>query len=236
MRRNGTSPATMGSMSDAVPPDRTVFRTCPLCEATCGLQIEIEDGAVKRIRGDQRRRLLAGLHLPQGFDAQAAATRTRTGCASRSCGVVSTMPPALRSSTRSSGTEAYRCRCRKTRVLRAVREAHGNEAVGDLSRQPRGAHDARRGLRTPAHLPQGPWRSAAVRCSRRAPSTRCLSHVASGYLYGSGGSACPSPTSTAPICLVLHREPTPSPPTAASATAPGFPGRIEAVQRSAAAA
>ena len=31
----------------------THFRTCPLCEATCGLSIEVgDDGAVGRIRGD----------------------------------------------------------------------------------------------------------------------------------------------------------------------------------------
>ncbi|MBJ7348273.1 MAG: hypothetical protein JHC87_06860, partial [Thermoleophilaceae bacterium] len=34
-------------------PSSTVkYRTCPLCEATCGLAIEVEDGAVKSIRGD----------------------------------------------------------------------------------------------------------------------------------------------------------------------------------------
>ena len=33
--------------------DRSVFRTCPLCEATCGLEIEIEGRAIKRIRGDR---------------------------------------------------------------------------------------------------------------------------------------------------------------------------------------
>ena len=33
--------------------DRIAFRTCPLCEATCGLEIEIADGEVKRIRGDR---------------------------------------------------------------------------------------------------------------------------------------------------------------------------------------
>src|SRR3954468_2029874 len=28
------------------------FRTCPLCEATCGLAIETSDGQVVKIRGD----------------------------------------------------------------------------------------------------------------------------------------------------------------------------------------
>jgi len=28
------------------------YRTCPLCEATCGLEITVRDGTVERIRGD----------------------------------------------------------------------------------------------------------------------------------------------------------------------------------------
>ena len=32
--------------------ERTVFRTCPLCEAGCGLAVTVVDGAVTRIRGD----------------------------------------------------------------------------------------------------------------------------------------------------------------------------------------
>jgi len=32
--------------------ERVVYRTCPLCEATCGLEITVTDGAVRRIRGD----------------------------------------------------------------------------------------------------------------------------------------------------------------------------------------
>src|SRR6266540_5341792 len=30
----------------------TDFRTCPLCEATCGLAMEVTNGTVERIRGD----------------------------------------------------------------------------------------------------------------------------------------------------------------------------------------
>ncbi len=31
----------------------TAYRTCPLCEATCGLEIEVADGKVESIRGDE---------------------------------------------------------------------------------------------------------------------------------------------------------------------------------------
>ncbi len=51
--------------------DRTAFRTCPLCEANCGLEIELTtkpDGSeeVKRIRGDQADVFSAGFICPKG--------------------------------------------------------------------------------------------------------------------------------------------------------------------------
>ncbi len=51
--------------------DRTAFRTCPLCEAGCGLEIELTtkpDGSeeVRRIRGDQNDVFSAGFICPKG--------------------------------------------------------------------------------------------------------------------------------------------------------------------------
>ena len=46
--------------------DRTAFRTCPLCEATCGLEIEIVDERVKRIRGDRKHVTSHGFICPKG--------------------------------------------------------------------------------------------------------------------------------------------------------------------------
>jgi anaerobic selenocysteine-containing dehydrogenase len=51
--------------------DRTAFRTCPLCEAGCGLEIELTtkpDGReeVKRIRGDQQDVFSGGFICPKG--------------------------------------------------------------------------------------------------------------------------------------------------------------------------
>ena len=45
---------------------RTEYRTCPLCEATCGLEIAISDGAVKRIRGDRDDVFSHGFICPKG--------------------------------------------------------------------------------------------------------------------------------------------------------------------------
>jgi anaerobic selenocysteine-containing dehydrogenase len=46
--------------------DRTVFRTCPLCEATCGLEISMAGDEVVRIRGDRDDVFSAGFICPKG--------------------------------------------------------------------------------------------------------------------------------------------------------------------------
>lgn len=44
----------------------TEYRTCPLCEATCGLALTVEDGAVTRIRGDRDDVFSQGFICPKG--------------------------------------------------------------------------------------------------------------------------------------------------------------------------
>lgn len=46
--------------------DGTHYRTCPLCEATCGLAIEVEGGRVARIRGDDEDVFSKGYVCPKG--------------------------------------------------------------------------------------------------------------------------------------------------------------------------
>jgi anaerobic selenocysteine-containing dehydrogenase len=46
--------------------DTTHFRTCPLCEATCGLELTVRDGSVVRIRGDRDDVFSHGFICPKG--------------------------------------------------------------------------------------------------------------------------------------------------------------------------
>ncbi len=46
--------------------ETTVFRTCPLCEATCGLAITLSDNRVTGIRGDQDDEFSRGYICPKG--------------------------------------------------------------------------------------------------------------------------------------------------------------------------
>src|SRR5215204_4531752 len=46
---------------------RTAFRTCPFCEATCGLEVTIaDDGSVDRVRGDADDVFSHGFLCPKG--------------------------------------------------------------------------------------------------------------------------------------------------------------------------
>ena len=44
----------------------THFRTCPLCEAMCGLEVQVTDGQVTRIRGDREDVWSKGYLCPKG--------------------------------------------------------------------------------------------------------------------------------------------------------------------------
>jgi anaerobic selenocysteine-containing dehydrogenase len=43
------------------------YRTCPFCEATCGLEVETDGGAVTSVRGDERDVLSQGFICPKAF-------------------------------------------------------------------------------------------------------------------------------------------------------------------------
>jgi anaerobic selenocysteine-containing dehydrogenase len=49
----------------------TAFRTCPFCEATCGLELTIEDGTITRIRGDADDVFSQGFVCPKGASLKA---------------------------------------------------------------------------------------------------------------------------------------------------------------------
>ena len=46
--------------------ETVAFRTCPLCEATCGLELQLTDGVVTRTRGDADDVFSAGFLCPKG--------------------------------------------------------------------------------------------------------------------------------------------------------------------------
>jgi anaerobic selenocysteine-containing dehydrogenase len=59
-----TTPDT--STGTATTDERTFYRTCPLCEATCGVEITVEGDQVKQIRGDDDDVMSGGFICPKG--------------------------------------------------------------------------------------------------------------------------------------------------------------------------
>jgi anaerobic selenocysteine-containing dehydrogenase len=51
----------------AVEVDRTAYRTCPLCEATCGLEIKLAGEEIVSIRGDRQDVFSHGFLCPKGY-------------------------------------------------------------------------------------------------------------------------------------------------------------------------
>ena len=54
-----------------MPSERVSYRTCPLCEATCGLEITTSNGGVTAIRGDAEDVFSHGFLCPKGVALKA---------------------------------------------------------------------------------------------------------------------------------------------------------------------
>ncbi|MEM8707363.1 MAG: molybdopterin oxidoreductase family protein [Actinomycetota bacterium] len=205
-------------MSDIAAADRTVFRTCPLCEATCGLQIEIKDGAVKRIRGDQDDVFSKGFICPKGS----------------TLGKLYEDPDRLRKPLVRRGfddagapifeevdwDEAFAVVAEK---LAAVKAAHGNEAVGVYLGNPN-AHNLAWNTHARVFL------QALGSRSMFSASTvdQMPRHVASGYLSGNGMRMPVPDLDRTDLLVLLGTNPFVS--NGSICTAPDYPGRIEAVR------
>ena len=122
----------------------TAFRTCPLCEATCGLEITVTDGTVTRIRGDRDDVFSRGFLCPKGSALKHLhddPDRIRTPLVRRD-GV---LQPA-------TWEEAF---AEVERRLLPIVDAARSRRRGRLSRQPDGAQHVRPALRPPVHQGAG---------------------------------------------------------------------------------
>jgi len=104
---------------------KTVHRVCPFCEATCGLEIEVDGGRVTRVRGDRRDPFSRGFVCPKAVGVKDLYHD----------------PDRLRRPLRrtASGWEEISWQAAFDFVgerLAAVRKAHGNDAVGMYTGNP----------------------------------------------------------------------------------------------------
>ncbi|HYB98035.1 MAG TPA: molybdopterin oxidoreductase family protein [Candidatus Limnocylindrales bacterium] len=104
---------------------RTAQRTCPFCEATCGVSLEIEEDRIVTVRGDDRDPFSRGYICPKAYGLKGLYED----------------PDRLRRPVRRVGEgweeisweEAY---ADVARNLLAVRDEHGNDAIGMYTGNP----------------------------------------------------------------------------------------------------
>ena len=101
---------------------RLAYRTCPLCEATCGLELTVVGGRRRADPGRRRRRLQPRLHLPQGREPRRAPPRPRPApAAARARGRTASHEPA----TLGRGVRRGRAAASSRSSTRTARDAVG---------------------------------------------------------------------------------------------------------------
>ena len=158
------------------------YRSCPLCEATCGLEITVRG----RTGGAHPRRPARRLQ-PRASSAR----RGRPSSSSHEDPDRLRRPLiARRRPTHLDEVDLGRgLRRDRARACCRMLDAHGRDAVARLPRQPHGAHPA--GILYNRAAGQGARHHAT--CSRPARSTRCPSRCRRGCMFGDRARASPVP-------------------------------------------
>ncbi|MBT8207145.1 MAG: molybdopterin-dependent oxidoreductase, partial [Acidimicrobiia bacterium] len=194
------------------PSTRVEYRTCPLCEATCGLEITINDGAVGRIRGDRDDVFSHGFICPKGStlkQLEADPDRLRV--------------PQIRNGNEwrdATWDEAFELIAER---MGSIIAEHGSNAVGVYLGNPN-VHNLSgllynrvllRSLRT-----QKIFSAATV--------DQMPKHVSSGLMFGHPDLIPVPDIDRTDYLLMLGADPYES--NGSLATAPDWPGRLEAIK------
>ncbi len=193
--------------------NRVVYRTCPLCEATCGLEITVNPAnEVVRIRGDQNDVFSKGFICPKGSSLKQLhedPDRLR-------------MPMVKRDGkhVEVSWDEAWQVvRDGFARVI----AAHGRDALATYTGNPN-AHNLSSMLYTGNVV-----RAAGTRNRFSAATVDQMPmHVAAGYMFGLPVNIPVPDLDHTDYLLIVGANPYAS--NGSLCTAPDFPGRIEAIR------
>ncbi|MEU4422880.1 molybdopterin-dependent oxidoreductase [Actinoplanes sp. NPDC024001] len=191
---------------------RTAYRTCPLCEAACGLELTVADGEVVAARGDREHVFSHGFVCPKGA----------------TFGQLSSDPdrlrrPLVRRDGRHVEVEWDEAFAAVEAGLLPIIERAGRDAVGVYVGNPN-AHTMSGGL----YL--SPLLKAIASRNVFSASTvdQMPKHVSCGYLFGHP-LAIPVPDlDRTDLLLMLGANPWES--NGSLATAADFPGRLKAIQ------
>lgn len=194
------------------PATRTAFRTCPLCEAGCGLEITVRGEQVVRIRGDRDDVFSKGYLCPKGSTLKQLhddPDRLRRPLVKRGGVHVEVDWP-----------EAWQV---AADLLTGVIERHGREAVGVYMGNPC-AHNLAPMLHNRTLL-------TALGTRRRFSAStvdQMPRQVASAYVYGSAATVPVPDLDHTDFLVVMGANPYAS--NGSLCTAPDWPGRIEALR------
>ena len=185
-----------------------VHRTCSLCEAHCGVSVEVEDGRVLGVRGDPDDGFSRGYICPKAHGLLALQEDPDR------------LQRPLRRGPRGfeeiGWDEAFELAARR---LREIREAHGPEALGAYVGNPN-AHDIGSILYLPALL-----RGLGTRRRFSASSVDQLPKMLACAAMFGGGLSVPIPdVDRTDFLLVLGANPLAS--NGSLLTAPDLPGRL----------
>lgn len=190
----------------------TASRLCPLCEATCTLRLELEDGRVTRVTGDDRDPFSGGYLCPKGATfGQLAQDPDRVTV------------PRLRDGDgwrEVTWDEAF---AEVERRLGAVVEEHGRDSVAVYLGNPN-VHTAAGQLYVKPLV-----RALRTRNVYSASTVDQMpKHVSSGLLFGSPGAIPVPDVDRCTHLLVLGANPRMS--NGSLLTAPDLPGRLDALR------
>jgi anaerobic selenocysteine-containing dehydrogenase len=199
-------------MSPASTSSRIAHRTCPLCEATCGVTLEIEGDRVVRVRGDEDDPFSRGFICPKGS----------------TLGELHHDPDRLREPLVRRGGRLEKATWDEAFAaieagLLPILEKHGRPSLAVVLGNPNTHHLA-------AGLYLRPLILAAKTPNLYSASTadQMPLHVVSGYLWGEA-NAFPIPDiDRTDYLLMLGANPVAS--NGSTVTAPDFPGRLKALQ------
>lgn len=191
---------------------RTALRTCPICEATCGVVVEIEGDRVVRVRGDEDDPFSRGYLCPKGAllgELHHDPDRLREPLVRRD--------GRLEKATWDEAFAAIEA------GLRPILERHGRHALAVVVGNPTTHHLA-------AGLYLRPLIMAAGTPNLHSASTadQMPLHVVAGHMWGDP-NAFPIPDiDRSDFLLMLGANPIAS--NGSTLTAPDFPGRLKAIQ------
>lgn len=196
----------------------TAYRVCPLCEATCGLEVSLERGRVVGVRGDRQDLFSRGFICPKGAllgeldqdpdRLRAPLVRDRDGDGHTGSWREATWPEAF---------------ARIEAGLRPLIEAHGADAVAAYLGNPN-VHTMAGGLYVRPLL-----RALGSRNIFSASTVDQMpKHVSCGLLFGSPFSIPVPDLDRTDFLLMLGANPLES--NGSLCTAPDFPGRIKALR------